>query len=102
MIELKEYGDLLENEQKIVDYFFPVDDDVDTERKDLAITLRELRAKGEEAVKDMKVALEAWLLFESELRPHPCPDLALRASYRKRAKELTQKAIRKVADKAKE
>ena len=39
-------------------------------------------------------ACEAWMKVESEMKEnHPCPDLALRAEYRKRAVALTQAAI---------
>ena len=39
-------------------------------------------------------ACEAWMKVESEMREkHPCPDLALRAQYRRQAVTLTKAAI---------
>jgi len=41
-------------------------------------------------------ACKAWMRVESEMRENtPCPDLALRATYRKEAIRLTRKAIAK-------
>jgi len=45
---------------------------------------------------DLLDALMAWLKVESEMSNNtPCPDLALRAFYRKKASELTDAAIKK-------
>jgi hypothetical protein len=42
----------------------------------------------------LKAACEAWMQVESEMADkHPCPDLALRADYRKRAVALTETAL---------
>ena len=54
-----------------------------------AIIDRETRLKEKEA------ALRAWMLVESEMADnHPCPDLALRARYRKTAVDLTRAALK--------
>ena len=46
---------------------------------------------------DLLAACEAWMKVESEMRDkNPCPDLALRAHYRKEAVKLTEAAIAKV------
>jgi hypothetical protein len=46
-------------------------------------------------------ACKAWMLVESERRENnPCPDLALRAEYRKRAVAMTTAAIAKVESKS--
>lgn len=49
---------------------------------------------------DLLKACEAWMKVESEMKDkNPCPDLALRAQYRKQAVELTEAAIAKVQSK---
>ena len=41
-------------------------------------------------------ACKAWMKVESEMKDkNPCPDLALRANYRKKAVKLTEAAIAK-------
>ena len=48
------------------------------------------------AVPNMLKACEAWMKVESEmLSNNPCPNLVLRAQYRKQAVELTEAAIAK-------
>ncbi len=43
---------------------------------------------------DLLAACKAWMKVESEMSDkHPCPDLALRAKYRKEAVSLTKAAI---------
>lgn len=45
---------------------------------------------------DLLEACKAWMKVESEMRENnPCPDLALRAQYRKEAVKLTDAAIAK-------
>lgn len=45
---------------------------------------------------DLLEACEAWMKVESEMGDkHPCPDLALRAQYRKQAVALTEAALAK-------
>lgn len=49
---------------------------------------------AEARFKDAREALEAWMKVESEMADnHPCPDLALRADYRRRAVALTRAAL---------
>ena len=46
------------------------------------------------AAPELLAACKAWILVESEMMEnHPCPDLALRAAYRKEAVALTKAAI---------
>ncbi len=48
---------------------------------------------------ELVAALEAWQKVESEMSNNtPCPDLALRAQYRKKAIELTSKALAKLGN----
>lgn len=50
------------------------------------------------ASEELVEALRAWELVNSEMGDnHPCPDLRLRAKYRKRARELTLIALAKYA-----
>ena len=51
-----------------------------------------------QAAQALLAACRAWMKVESEMMDnHPCPDLALRAGYRKQAVALTKAAIRAVA-----
>ena len=44
-------------------------------------------------------AAKAWMLVESEMKDnHPCPDLILRAEYRKRAVMLTKTVLALIED----
>ena len=54
----------------------------------------ELIAKACNCHDKLVEALKAWMLVESEMSDnHPCPDLALRADYRKRAVKLSSEAL---------
>jgi len=58
--------------------------------------LAEEIAKRINAHDDLVAACDAWMQVESEMADkHPCPDLALRAAYRKRAVTLTEVALAK-------
>jgi len=47
-----------------------------------------------EIIKELEIICKAWMLVESESADnHPCPDYALKAQYRKKAVELTKKAM---------
>jgi len=70
----------------------------------LAIAYRFERQRENEAKRaadpDLLEACKAWMRVESEMREnHPCPDLALRATYRKEAIRLTKAAIAKAKPK---
>ncbi len=60
------------------------------------VALQQLSCLAEQAalVPDLLEACRAWMLVESEMADnHACPDLALRASYRRKAAALTRAAI---------
>ena len=60
---------------------------------------RKEKMANQKLIDELVEALRAWEKVESEMGDnHPCPDLMLRATYRKTAIQLTQRVLAKVQE----